>query len=81
MKKVFAEIGVGNDTFLSTEFEDSDKEYRVPRFVVPDKINQVYFRFWIFKKVFILSSENGFRVMTKDRNKLKVLLGIGGNSL
>lgn len=33
MKKVFAEIGFGNDSFLSTEFEDGEEEYRVPKFI------------------------------------------------
>mgnify|MGYP001571949032 len=45
MKKVFAEIGFGNDTFLSTEFEEGESEYRVPKFVLPNKIHDLYFRF------------------------------------
>lgn len=81
MKKVFAEIGFGNDTFLSTEFEEGGTEHRVPRFIVPDKITEIYLRFWIFKKVLILSSKNGFEIKTKDKNKLKILFGIGGNNL
>ena len=80
MRKMFAEIGVGNDTFLSTEFEEGDIEHRIPRFIMPDKITEIYFRFWIFKKVFILSSKNGFKMMTKDRNKFKILFGIAGNN-
>ena len=43
--KIFAEIGIGNETFLSTEFEEVDKEYRVPGFIIPKKINGFYFRF------------------------------------
>lgn len=78
MKKVFAEIGFGNDTFLSTEFEEGDTEYRVSKFVLPNKINGVYFRFWLFKDVFILSSNHGFEMKKKDRNKLKILFGIDG---
>ena len=81
MKKVFTEIGFGNDTFLSTEFEYGDTEHRVPRFVVPDKVTEVYFRFWIFRKVFILSSKNGLVIQNKDRNELKILFGLGGNNL
>ena len=77
-KKVYAEIGFGNDTFLSTEFETGDEEYRVPKFVMPGKITSYYFRFWIFKTVFILSTNNGFEITKKDRNKLKILFGIGG---
>ena len=81
MKKIFAEIGFGNNTFLSTEFEEGDTEYRVPRFVVPNKINGFYFRVWLFKDVFILSSNHGFEMKKKDRNKLKILFGIEGENI
>jgi len=81
MKNVFAEIGFGNDTFLSTEFEDGDSEYRVPKFVIPNKILGFYFRIWIFKKVFILSTNDGFETNKKDRNKLKILFGINGENI
>lgn len=80
MNKVFAEIGFGNDTFLSTEFEDGDREYRIPGFILPGKIISFYFRFWIFKRVFIFSTNHGFELRTKDRNKLKILFGIGGET-
>ena len=78
-KKVYAEIGFGNDTFLSTEFEEGSEEYRVPKFVMPGKITSYYFRFWIFKTVFILSTNNGFEITKKNRNKLKFVFGIGGD--
>jgi hypothetical protein len=81
MKKVFAEIGFGNDTFLSTEFEEGDTEYRVLKFVLPNKINGFYFRVWLFKDVFILSSNHGFEMKKKDRNKLKILFGIEGENI
>ena len=74
MKKVFAEIGFGNDSFFSTEFEEGDKEYRVPKQIMPSKLR----RFWIFKKVFILSTNHGFEVKNKEKNKLKILFGISG---
>ena len=80
MKKVFAEIGFGNDTFLSTEFEEGDSEYRIPKFVIPSKIKGFYFRFWIFKNVFILSTNNGFETKKKDRSKLKILFGVSGEN-
>ena len=80
MNKVFTEIGFGNDTFLSTEFEDGDREYRIPGFILPGKIISFYFRFWIFKRVFIFSTNHGFELQTKDRNKLKILFGIGGET-
>jgi hypothetical protein len=80
MKRVFAEMGLGNDTFLSTEFEEGDTEYRVPKFVLPSKMNGIYFRFWLFKNVFILSSNHGFEVKKKDRNMMKLLFGISGEN-
>lgn len=80
MKKVFAEIGIGNDTFLSTEFEEVDSEYRIPNFVIPDKIYGFYFRIWMFKNVFILSTNDGFETNRKERNKLKILFGISGEN-
>jgi hypothetical protein len=80
MTRVFAEAGFGNKTFFSTEFEEEESEYRVPRFVLPDKIKGFYFRLWLFKTVFILSTNHGFEMKKKDRNKLKILLGIGGTS-
>lgn len=80
MKKVFAEIGIGNDTFLSTEFEEENSEYRISKFVLPNKITGFYFRFWLFKKVFILSSNKGFEIVKKNRNKLKILFGISGKN-
>ena len=78
MKKVFAEIGFGNDAFLSTEFEEGDTEYRIPKFILPNRINGFYFRFWIFKKVFILSSNHGFEIKKKGKNKFKILFGVSG---
>ncbi len=81
MKKVFVEVGFGNDTFLSTEFEEGDSEYRVPKFVVPDKIRGFYLRIWVFKKVFILSTNEGFKTSRKNRNKLKILFGISGENI
>lgn len=78
MKKVFAEIGFGNDSFFSTEIEEGDSEYRISKFIKPRKINEYYFRFWLFKKVFIISTKDRFKIIRKDRNKLKILFGIGG---
>ena len=78
MKKVFVELGFGNDSFISTEIEDGTEEYRVARLVMPKKLKSLYFRLWVFKKVFILSTNHGFEVTNKDRNKLKILFGISG---
>ena len=80
MKKVFAEIGFGNKTFLSTEFEEGQSEHRVGKFIIPKKINGIYFRLWLFKNVFILSTNQGFKINKKDKNKLKILFGISGEN-
>lgn len=82
-KKVYAEIGYGNDTFLSTEIENWEggfekDEYRIPRFTFPKAIKEIYFRIWIGKKVYSISSNKGFNVKNKDRKKFKFLFGIGG---
>ena len=78
MKKIYAEIGIGNDTFLSTEIEEGESEYRIPKFLKPNKIIGYYFRFWIFKMVYIFSTDEGFEIKQKNKNKLKVIFGIYG---
>lgn len=78
MKKIYAEMGFGNDTFFNTEFEEGESEYRVPKFVMPNKIDECYVRIWIKKTVYVLSSKKGFRTVSKDRNKFKLLFGLGG---
>lgn len=80
MKTIYAEIGFGNETFFSTEIEEDEKEYRVAKLIFPKKIKDLYLRFWIFKKVFIFSIKDGFVIMNKDKNKLKILFGIRGDA-
>lgn len=80
MKHVFAEIGFGNDTFLSTEIEEEENEYRVPRFILPKKIKGIYLRFWIGKTVYVLSTNNGWEIKKKSKNKLKILFGVSGET-
>jgi len=67
MKKVFAEVGIGNDTIFSTEFEEGNNEYRIPKFIFPNKITGFYFRFWLFKNVFVLSSNQRFKISKKTK--------------
>jgi len=71
-------MGFGNDSFFSTEIEEGDSEYRIPKFIKPQNTDEYYFRFWIFKKVFIFSTKDGFKIKNKDRNKLKIIFGLGG---
>ncbi len=80
MKMVYAEAGFGNDTFFSTEIEEGDSEYRIPRFMRPEKVRGYYLRIWIGKQVFVLSTNDGFEMKKKDRNKLKILFGISGEA-
>lgn len=78
MKKYYTEIGIGNDTFINTETEYPDgSETRASGFVKM-KLTEVYIRIWLGKKVFILSSKDGFKIQTKGKAKLKVLLGFAG---
>ena len=43
MRKVFAEIGLGNPLFFSTEFEKEGKEYRISEFILPKKSKRLLF--------------------------------------
>lgn len=78
MKKIFAEIGIGNDTFVSTEIEEGDEEYRIPRWMIPSVVKGVYLRIWLFKTVFIFSTNHGFEIKQKSKHKFKLLFGISG---
>jgi hypothetical protein len=81
MKRVFAEIGLGNKTYCSTEFEeDGVKEYRVPKFVKPERVAGYYIRMWFGNTVYIFSSDEGFKRKKKDRKAFKFLFGISGES-
>jgi len=78
MKKIYAELGFGNETFFSTEYEEGENEYRVPKFIRPSKIQEIYFRLWIFKTVYIFSTKTIFEIKKKTKNKLKIIFGLGG---
>lgn len=76
--KIYAEVGIGNDTFFSTEYEGEDQEYRVPRFVKPLHVMEYYVRIWVRKTVYIFSTKDGFKKVSKEKNKFKFLFGVGG---
>ena len=79
MKKVFAEIGFGNETFFSTEIEEDGKEeYRIPRFIIPTVIRGYYIRVWVGTNVYILSTRDGFERGKKDKKRIKILVGVSG---
>ena len=75
---VFVEIGIGNKSFLSTEIEKGKKEHRVNRLIMPKKLNGVYLRIWLFKRVLIISTYDGIKFKKKRKNKFKLLFGIEG---
>jgi len=80
-EKIFSEVGLGNESFISTEIEKGKKEYRLPKFIKPKITNGVYLRVWIFKKVLILSTYSGIKVINRNNNKFKLILGLEGVGL
>lgn len=75
----FTEIGIGNPTFINTEVEYADgTETRNPGFVRFSKLQSLYLRVWLGKKVYVLSSNQGFSIKRKPRTAFKVLFGISG---
>ncbi len=77
-QQIFSEIGFGNSSFFSTEFENSENEFRVESFIKPKKIKSYYLRFWILKKVFIFDTKELIKIKNKNKNKFKLLFGIRG---
>ncbi len=63
--RIFAEIGFGNSSFLSTEIEKRGKEYRLSKLIMPSRINGVYIRIWIIKLVI---SKFGFNTLQLAAN-------------
>jgi len=78
MLEIYAEIGYGNPSFCNTEIEKGKREHRVGRFILPPKIKGIYLRIWIAKKVYVLSTKNGFKITDKNRKKFKFLFGVEG---
>ncbi len=79
MLKIFAEAGIGNSTFLSTEIEKKELERRVKGFIIPPKIEGFYIRVWLGKRVYALSSNRFFNTTKKKKIKLKLIFGIEGS--
>jgi hypothetical protein len=76
--KVFAEVGIGNQTLFNTESElDDGTESRRPGVHI-NSIQELYIRFWIGYRVFILSTNEGFVTYNKSRRAFKLLFGMGG---
>ena len=67
-QKIFAEMGFGNESFLSTEVEQGKREYRIKKFLIPKKINGIYFRVIILSTTFILLTYEGFKIKRIRKN-------------
>jgi hypothetical protein len=80
-EKIYTEYGLDfdNNKFgfgRSIEIEKNGKEVRTKKYI-KIKNNKKYFRFWIFKKVIIISSK-GIEIISKSRNNFKIIFGISG---
>ena len=74
--KLYTEVGIGNETFLSTEYEDeSGDEYRRNGFRFAS-VQSIYLRVWIAHRVIIVDSKEGIKVKTRSRAAFKLLFGI-----
>lgn len=76
--KIFAEFGIGNKTICSTEIEKGSLEHRVKGFIIPPKIQGLYIRLWLGKRVYAFSTNRFFNTQYKGRKKLKIIFGIEG---
>lgn len=73
----YMEFGIGNRWFIRTEIEQNDgKECEQKGIVFPIVFVSVYVRVWIGKTVIIFDSKEGFKYQRKNRNSLKLILGI-----
>lgn len=75
--RIYNEIGIGNAWFICHEVEDGEIETRHKGFA-KIKRESIYLRLWVGKRVFILSSNNGFEITHKNRKAFKLLLGFAG---
>lgn len=66
----YIEFGIGNTWLVRTEFEETDKEYECQGIVGPLIPVGYYFRLWIGKSVFIISTNEGFKQTKKNTTPL-----------
>jgi len=73
----YIEFGIGNKWLLRTETELEDgSEYEEKGIKGSIKLQSVYIRVWIGKSVFVLDSSDGVKLARKDRNAVKVVIGM-----
>jgi hypothetical protein len=81
-EKLFTEIGFDKDNNkywfgVSSEIEKDDGTETRQTGFIKMKINYIYFRLWVGKKVLIISKK-GFEITKKNRNNFKLVFGIAG---
>ena len=73
----YIEFGIGNKWMLRTEVElNDDYEFEVKGILGGIIYKSIYCRLWIGKKVYIIDSEEGFKIKNKSKNKFKLIFGI-----
>lgn len=78
MKK-YIEIGIGNRWFIRTEVENEDgTETEIKGLIKPFKLKSIYLRIRLGKKVLVLDSRDGIKTMSKNRSKIKIIIGFSG---
>jgi len=78
-EQIYAEIGIENPNFISTEIEIGKKEYRISKFMKPKNIKSFYIRIWILKKVLVIAT-NRISLRNKPKNKFKLIFEIHGEN-
>ena len=73
----FIEFGIGNKWLIRTETELEDgTEFEEKGIVHPIKIQSFYIRIWFGKRVLIVDTKEGFKKKRKQRNTMKMIVGI-----
>jgi hypothetical protein len=78
MIRTYSEVGIGNGSLLSTEYEYGHRELRVSWFAWPEHISGYYIRIWVWRRVMIISTDNGVEIQHKDKRRFKLVLGMKG---
>jgi hypothetical protein len=79
LNEKYVEFGLGNRWFVRTETEFEDgTETEHWGFSHLSEIHGLYLRVWIGRRVYIVSSNEGFKMMNKNRRAFKLLFGIAG---
>lgn len=79
MIKTYIEFGIGNRWLLRTEYKLEDgTEFEKQGADFPKKLESLYVRVWIGKRVFIVDTKEGIKTGRKTRNAIKLIIGISG---